>query len=63
MDRKELLKDFFVTKDYKKLKNILSESNNPSEKEILARIYLEEKKYSLAASIYEKINMQYEYGR
>ena len=63
MDRKELLKGFFVTKDYEKLKTILSESNNPSEKEILARIFIEEKNYHKASLIYQNLGMEYEYGR
>ncbi len=63
MNRKELLNDFYVTKNYQKLKQILTVSASDKEKEILARIYLEEKKYSDAAEIYSNLGMIYEYGR
>ncbi len=63
MDRKELLTKFYVYKEFDELKSILVNSKNAREQDILARIYLEEKNYSEAASIYQKIGMLYEYGR
>ena len=63
MIKNELLYDFYVTKNYQKLKHILFDSPNSDEKEILARIYLEEKKYSDASKIYSSLGMIYEYGR
>ena len=63
MDRKELLKEFYVKKNYVNLKNILQTTSFDSEKEILARIYLEEKNYDKAAQLYKSLDMIYEYGR
>ena len=63
MERKELLTRFYVNKDYDNLKQILSTSSSKQELDILARIYIEEKNYTTAAEIYNKIGMLYEYGR
>lgn len=63
MDRIELLKDFYADKNYNKLKTLLVNSNISEEKEILARVYLEEKAYKSAAKIYNELGMIYEYGR
>lgn len=63
MNRKDLLNDFYVTKNYNKLKDILNDSTIASEKEILARIHLEEKNYKTASEIYKDLGMTYEYGR
>ena len=61
MNRKDLLNDFYVTKNYNKLKDILHNSTLSFEKEILARVYLEEKNYKAASEIYKKLGMIYEY--
>lgn len=63
MDRKELLKKFFVTKDYDNLKLLLANSTSIYEKEYLAKLYVEEKDYTKASEIYRNIGMHFEYGR
>lgn len=63
MDKIDILTKFYITKDYENLKENLLYSKNPLELEYLARIYLEEKDYNKAASIYKSINKLYEYGR
>ena len=63
MDKIDILTKFYVTKDYENLKENLLYSKKPLELEYLARIYLEEKDYNKAASIYKSINKLYEYGR
>lgn len=63
MQKNELLKEFFVNKNYNKIIETLSASQNPLENEYLARAYLEVKNYAKAEQIYKSLNMQYEYGR
>ena len=63
MNRKDILVEFFVNKNYEKLKNILSESQLNSEKDILARVYLEEKNYKKASELFCECGMHYEHGR
>ena len=63
MNNLELLTKFYKDKDYNSLKHLLLYSNSPKEKEILARIYIEEKDYQAASVIYSNLNMQFEYGR
>lgn len=63
MNKQELMTEFFVNKDYKKLKLILNDSTSPVEQEYLARVMVEEGNYSKASEIYKKLNMLYEFGR
>lgn len=63
MNKKELMIDFFVKKDYEKLKEILNGSASHTDQQYLARVYLEEKEYKKAGYIYKNLGMIYEYGR
>lgn len=63
MHKNELLKEFFVTKNYNKIIELFSETQDTKEKEFLARAYLEKKDYSNAERVFKSLNMQYEYGR
>lgn len=63
MDRKELQRKFYVTKDYDNLKLLLEDSKSIYEKEYLAKIYVEEKNFTKASKIYRDIGLNYEYGR
>lgn len=63
MNKQELMTEFFVNKDYEKLKLILNDSTSPVEQEYLARVMVEERNYSKASEIYKNLNMLYEFGR
>ena len=63
MQKKELLIEFFVNKNYDKIIELFSDSQDPIEKEFLARAYLENKKYAFAEEIYKNLDKPYEYGR
>lgn len=61
--REDLLTRLYVKKDYANLKELLANSDDKSELELLARIYTEELEFEAALSLYEKLDMHYEYGR
>ncbi len=63
MQKQDLMREFYVNKNHKYLKERLYDSNNATEKEYLAKIYIEEKDYLKAAKIYSQLNMRYELGR
>lgn len=63
MTRYDLLETFYVKKDYANLKILLKNSDDIYSLNLLAKIYLEEKDFELAALIYRKINAKYELGR
>lgn len=63
MNKEFLLTKFYKEKDYKYLKDSLLNTIDPQEKEILAKIHLEEKNYQSASIIYHDLDMLYEYGR
>ena len=63
MQKKELLTEFFVKKNYNKIIELFSDTQEPLEKEFLARAYLENKNYNKAEQLYKVLNKPYEYGR
>lgn len=63
MNKQDLIKEFYGSKNHQKLKEILKGTTHPLEKEYLARICLEEKNYREAAILYKETGMLYEYGR
>lgn len=63
MNNNELLTEFFDKKNYDNLKIHLQNASTTKEKEILARVYLEEKDYHKASILYREMGMLYEHGR
>lgn len=63
MQKQDLMREFYINKNFKYLKECLYGTNETEEKEYLARIYIEEKDYLKAASIYSQLNFRYELGR
>lgn len=63
MDKPLLLEKFFIDKNYNGIIELLSDSNNEYELNILAKSYLELKDYKSAASVFKQANQLYEYGR
>ena len=62
MDKKEILKLLYQTKEYSKLKKICIKNDDDWCKNILAKVFFLEKKYSSAAKIYYQIKKFYESG-
>ena len=63
MQKQDLMREFYINKNFKYLKECLYGTNETEEKEYLAKIYIEEKDYLKAASIYSQLNFRYELGR
>ena len=62
MKKNEILKLLYVTKDYTKLKKICSKHEDPWHKNVLAKVFFNEQKYTDAAKLFYNMKMFYESG-
>ncbi len=62
MKKNEILKLLYVTKDYPKLKKICSKHEDSWHKNILAKVFFNEQKYTDAAKLFYHMKMFYESG-
>ncbi len=62
MKKNEILKLLYVSKDYSKLKKICSKHEDSWHKNILAKVFFNEQKYTDAAKLFYHMKMFYESG-